>query len=1007
MYGNIVVNESETIIKSLIVKNPIYNQQLLEASPEAMIILDQKGNIIQANTQADSLFGYKNGELVGLGVEELVPQRFAKKHTILRRKYSKHPTSRQMNSEQSFSGKRKDDSEFFADISLRPFEENNEKFVIASIRNITHHIEIQAELAQKVSQLEALHDIGVAISSAQGLDYLLKLIVDQAVDLVNASSCSVLMPDGESGELIFRAAVDDIVGMVVPPGRGIAARVLKSGVPEVVNDAPNDPDYYAMVEVETQIIIETILVVPLLVDDRAIGVLSAVNKKEGEFTQADAEFLLTLASHAAISIQNARLYEKIQRDSQQLGTEVAKRTEALRASQSALKLRNLELNRLYRASDTLFFSSAPNLEDVGLKIVEAVSAEFSKSNCSLLVVVPGDNELKRVAVLGSYAEEVSKGKLTLDGSGLVPKAIRTGKLANVPDVRKSPDYVANWKAARSELAIPLKTGDQVIGVIDVQSKEVNAFGADDIRLITIFAERAALALESVRLFDAERQRRKEAETLRQASAVVAATLHQEIAIDEILIQLARVIPYDSASVQLLVDGYLEIVGGRGWADLSEVVGIRFPVPGDNPNTEVIKTKSAVIHLNTPAKFPVFLDEPHSHIRSWLGVPLIVRDRVIGMLALDSENENFYKLEHTRLATAFADQVAIAIDNAQLFEQTQSTLAETQMLYRIAHSIIGTENLTDLLQIIVNNIADYLPADRVSLITFDSKQREIKEYVRGGAGKEKSLDINFDELWDGLSGWVIRELKPALSPKGINDNREGAQVQKRRQETECGSIIVVPLIHREEVMGTLTVINKCEQVDFSWREVELLETIASQAAIAIENARLFEEIQWLATTDELLGINNRRHLFELGRREVERARRYKHPLSAIMLDIDHFKKINDSHGHGVGDQVLRQIAQGCLQSVREFDILGRYGGEEFAIVLPETERLKAQKTAERLRVSIEQQPINTTAGALSVTISLGVALLQDGMTDLASLLDAADSALYLAKQSGRNRVEVNE
>lgn len=634
-------------------------------------------------------------------------------------------------------------------------------------------------------------------------------------------------------------------------------------------------------------------------------------------------------------------------------------------------------------------------------------AEFSKSNCSLLVVAPGQKTIKRVAAMGPYSDKVSKVKLSIDGPGLVAKAIRTGRTVDVPDVRESSEYLANWSAARSELAIPMKIGDQVIGVIDVQSPEVNAFGADDVRLLTIFAERAALALESVRLFDAERQRRKEAETLRHASAVVAATLHQDEAIDEILIQLAHVVPFDSASVQLFVDGHLEIVGGRGWADPHTVVGIRFPVPGNNPNTEVVLQKKAVIHNNTPKKFPLFFEEPHSHIRSWLGVPLIVRERVIGMLALDSELENFYTLEHIRLVTAFADQVAIAIDNAQLFEQTQSTLAETQMLYRIAHSVIHTDNLNEMLQNLVDSVAEYLQADRVSLITFDTDLRDVTQYVRGGPGKEKIADINFDELWEGLGGWVIRELKPALSQKGADDDRESRRVQKRRRETDAGAIIVVPLFHRDEVMGTLTVINKKDQEDFSWHEVEFMETMASQTAIAIENARLFEEIQWLATTDELTGINNRRHLFELGRLEVERARRYGHPLSAIMLDIDHFKMINDTHGHGVGDQVLRQIAQGCLQSIREFDILGRYGGEEFAIVLPQTVSAMAQKTAERLRVSIQQKPIKTNVGELSVTISLGVALLHESMTDLASLLDAADSALYLAKQSGRNRVIVND
>jgi diguanylate cyclase (GGDEF)-like protein/PAS domain S-box-containing protein len=983
------------------------NQQLLDAAPEAMIILNEDGVILQVNALAELLFGYQSGTFIGTSVEELIPKDLAKRHREQRRIFHLQPQARHMGEGKHFLSKRKDGKMFFADISLRPYDVDNDNLVIASIRDITHQIETQSILAQKVTQLEALHEIVVAISSTQDIGYLLNMIVEQAVELVGASSCSILMPDEYSNGLVFRAAVDDIVGMVVPPGQGIATRVLESGVPEIVNNAISDPGYYSVVAQENRLEIRTIMVVPLLVEGKAIGVLSATNKIEGIFTQADCDLFTTLANHAAISIQKTRLYERVQRNAEALEAEVARRTEALRASQSELKQRNLELNRLYRASDTLFFSRAPVFEDLASTIVETVLAEFGKTNCSLFVIRPESNILDRVAVRGSYAGELSQGQLTLDGSGLVPLSIRTKKIVKISDVSKSKDYVANWKSARSEMAVPLMIGDQVIGVIDVQSRKLNAFGDDDVRLMSIFAERASMALENVRLFEAERQRRIEAEMLRQASSVVAATLQQNEAIDEILSQLAHVVPYDSASVQLLGDGYLEIVGGRGWPDPDEIAGLRFDIPNDNPNTEVVVRERAVILDDTRGNYPEFLKTPHSHIRSWLGVPLIMREQVIGMLALDSKSPNFYTQEHTRLATAFADHVAIAIGNAQLFEQTQSTLAETEMLYRIARALIHTDNLNDLLQSLVDNVAENLPADRVMLTTLDLTKQKINQYVVGGSGISQIAQADFEELWDGLSGWVLRELKPALSPKDEVDPREREYVQKRRHETDCGAILVVPLFHREEAIGTLTVINRLDQENFSQRHVELMETIANQAAIAIENARLFEENQWLATTDELTGINNRRHLFKLGHLEIERAKRYGHSLSAIMLDIDNFKLINDTYGHGIGDKVLRSIAQGCLQSIREVDVLGRYGGEEFVVILPETELKEAMATAERLRICIAEQSSNTLSDDISLTISLGVAVLGDSMDDLASLLDAADSALLIAKKSGRNRVEVTE
>ena len=987
-------------------ENKSLNQQFLDAVPEAMVILNSNGIIIQVNTRAEELFDYESGELIGLYIEELVPENIFKIHSQHSHKYRTMPLFQHMGVGEKYLGKRKDGTKFFADISLRPLETDSGRIVISSIRNITNHIDVQSVLAEKVAQLEALHEVAVAISSTQDISYLLNFIVEQAVELVGASSCSILMPDRATNELVFRAAIDNIVGMVIPPGYGIAARVLETGIPEIVNDAASDSDYYKTVEYESHIPIKSVMIVPLLVENHAIGVLSAVNKQNGEFTEADCKLLATLANHAAISIQKTRLYEQVQRDAEELEAEVARRTEALRSSQTELKQRNLELNRIYRASDTLFFSRAPIFEDVAEIIIETVLAEFEKSNCSLFVIDPGSDELQRVAIRGPYIDEESKRQHTFDSPGLVPQAIRRKQIINIPDVRNAPNYVANWKATQSEMVVPLVLGEQIIGVIDVQSKVLNAFAPNDVRLMSIFAERASLALENVRLFEAERNRWVEAETLRQAISVVAATLQKDMAIDEILEHLAYVVPYESASVQLLVDGYLEIVGGRGWLDPDVVVGYRFEVPGDNPNTQVINQGVAVILDDTQTKYKKFREKPHSHIRSWLGVPLIVRDRVIGMLALDSKMPGFYTQEHTRLATAFANQVSIAIDNAQLFEQTQSTLADTEVLYRVARSLIHTDNLNDLLASLVNNVAEYLPADRVTLITLDIDEHKISQYVHGGAGKDKIEDVEFDELWTGLTGWVLRELKPALSPKEIPDLRESVEVQERRQEADFGAIIVVPLLHREEVMGTLTVINRSDQDNFTQRQVELLETIANQAAIAIENAHLFEEIQWLATTDELTGINNRRQLFKLGRQEIERANRYGHSLSAIMLDIDNFKIINDTYGHRRGDKVLNTIAQSCLQGIREIDILGRYGGEEFAVILPETDLKEALATAERLRIGVEDLSVPTSSGVIQITISLGVAKLEAKMTDLASLLDAADSALYIAKQSGRNCVKVH-
>jgi len=168
--------------------------------------------------------------------------------------------------------------------------------------------------------------------------------------------------------------------------------------------------------------------------------------------------------------------------------------------------------------------------------------------------------------------------------------------------------------------------------------------------------------------------------------------------------------------------------------------------------------------------------------------------------------------------------------------------------------------------------------------------------------------------------------------------------------------------------------------------------------------LLTEVQAMATIDWLTNLYNRRHFFRLGEDEIVRARRYRHPISVLMIDIDHFKAVNDNHGHTVGDEVLAAIASRLLAGLRKSDIAGRYGGEEFAVVLPETDLSSAiHIVAERLRDAIASRPIDTAKGPLQLTISVGVAGVELDRENLLDALSRADVGLYAAKHAGRNLV----
>ncbi len=502
--------------------------------------------------------------------------------------------------------------------------------------------------------------------------------------------------------------------------------------------------------------------------------------------------------------------------------------------------------------------------------------------------------------------------------------------------------------------------------------------------------------------EAEARRAQEAETLRQAGAVVAATLRQDEAIERILQQLARVVPYDSASVLLLREGYLEIVGGHGWADPAAAVGLRFPVPGDNPNTLVIQQRRPHTLKDASAEYAAFRKAPHRHICSWLGVPLIVGERIVGMLAVDHAQPDFFTPDHVRLAAAFADQVGIAIENARLFTEAEKHAEQLRALRQASHALTSDLNLEVVLQTLTETARQLIGARYAALAVLDAEgTRSVAQFHTAGLGEARRKRIGKPPQGRGLLGAILREGLPIRLDELARDPRSSGFPP---HHPPMKSFMGVPIISRGNVMGSLYLTEKTGGQPFTQDDEDLVVGLAADAAIAIENARLFGAVEQLAITDSLTGLRNRRHFLELAEHEFQRARRYRRPLSIIMLDIDRFKQVNDTYGHAIGDQILQSIAACCRETLRALDSPSRYGGEEFSLLLPENDLAGARHAAERLRLRVAEAPIRTDRGLVSVTISLGVAEITPDCPNLKTLLDRVDTALYAAKNAGRNRVE---
>jgi len=213
---------------------------------------------------------------------------------------------------------------------------------------------------------------------------------------------------------------------------------------------------------------------------------------------------------------------------------------------------------------------------------------------------------------------------------------------------------------------------------------------------------------------------------------------------------------------------------------------------------------------------------------------------------------------------------------------------------------------------------------------------------------------------------------------------------------------LPLVFEETLSGILWIWSKfLIEADLS-----VMSTFALQVASALKRASLFQEVKSLALTDPLTGLQNRRSLFDVGRIEFARSQRMNRPFCCLMLDLDHFKKFNDQYGHLIGDLVLQEFARRAKSSVREVDLIGRYGGEELVIFLPETDLATAMQVAERLRKSVEKTPIQISDQELHLTVSIGVSRRDENTLEVETLIARADQALYIAKHRGRNQVAMS-
>jgi diguanylate cyclase (GGDEF)-like protein len=423
--------------------------------------------------------------------------------------------------------------------------------------------------------------------------------------------------------------------------------------------------------------------------------------------------------------------------------------------------------------------------------------------------------------------------------------------------------------------------------------------------------------------------------------------------------------------------------------------------GDGVIGHAAKTRRPALFTNlAPGSLRPSLYADGRPVPALMIVPVSEAGVFRGVLVADAAAVGAFGREHERLLTGFAGEVGALLENARADASRERRGHRLETLSFISKALSSTIKVEEMLETMVDQTRGIVPYDRSALFIADPGKRSLVLRAQRGflpAGAEE-VRIAFDH---GLAGYVATHGRSLLFSDLKERRRAVDIVPGAAGQERIRSFLGLPVRHQEGLVGVWILVSD-QPGRFDADDLDMLSVVAAQAGTLISNAVLHQTVERLAVTDGLTGLYNHRHFQERLQYEIERGERHEEPLSLLLLDIDHFKKINDTFGHPFGDKVLKALAAELGRLARRVDFVARYGGEEFAIILVSTDRRGCRASAQRVLKAVRALRIPHEGGVFTFTLSVGAATFPDDAGTREDLVRRADQALYAAKERGRDR-----